>query len=276
MLPMRLCVLGLMVVLLAGCGSDSSDQSSTGDWYHPPVAVTWQWQLQPSGELETSHDVALYDLDLFDIPATQIRELQQQGRKVICYFSAGSYENWRDDAGRFESADLGEALDDWEGERWLDIRSTKVRTIMADRLKLARDKGCDGVEPDNVDGYANASGFDLDYSDQLAFNRFLAERAHALGLAVALKNDLDQIEDLVTYFDFAVNEQCFEYEECDLLEPFIKAGKPVLNAEYKDEYVNDAVVRAAVCTQANVMQFSTLILPLDLDDSFRYDCRDEG
>ena len=32
--------------------------------------------------------------------------------------------------------------------------------------------GCDGVEPDNVDGYVNDTGFDLTAGDQLDFNRF--------------------------------------------------------------------------------------------------------
>ena len=54
-------------------------------------------------------------------------------------------------------------------------------------------KGYDGVEPDNVDRYVNASGFDLDADAQLAFNRFIANEAHARGLSVGLKNDLDQV-----------------------------------------------------------------------------------
>jgi hypothetical protein len=31
------------------------------------------------------------------------------------------------------------------------------------------------------------------------------------------ENDLDQINGLAAYFDFAVNEQCFEYSECAAL-----------------------------------------------------------
>ena len=49
--------------------------------------------------------------------------------------------------------------------------------IILDRLDVARAKGCDGVEPDNVDGYANKTGFDLTKDDQLRFNRFLAVEA---------------------------------------------------------------------------------------------------
>ena len=133
-------------------------------------------------------------------------------------------------------------------------------------------KGCDGVEPDNMDGYANASGFTLSFEDQLAYNRQIANEAHRRGLAVGLKNDLDQIPGLVAYFDFAVNEQCFEYAECDALSAFIDAGKAVLNAEYKVEFQIDDNTRNALCTDANARTFSTLVLPLDLDDSLRFSC----
>jgi hypothetical protein len=73
-------------------------------------------------------------------------------------------------------------------------------------------------------------------------------------------------------FDFAVNEQCFQYDECDLLTPFIDQDKAVLQAEYRQMYVDDAVARESLCQDAQRRQFSTLILPLDLDDAFRYSC----
>src|SRR5258705_316926 len=81
------------------------------------------------------------------------------------------------------------------------------------------------IEPDNVDGYANSSGFPLSAKDQLAYNRWLAEAAHARGLSIALKNDLDQVAALAPYFDWALNEECFQYKECGSLAPFTTAGK---------------------------------------------------
>jgi hypothetical protein len=104
---------------------------------------------------------------------------------------------------------------------------------MAARLDMCRDKGFDAVEPDNMDGYLNRTGFPLTAADQLRYNRLIARLAHDRGLAVGLKNDLDQIPELLPDFDFAVNEQCAQYEECDLLTPFVKAGKPVFHVEYE-------------------------------------------
>ncbi|WP_428241647.1 endo alpha-1,4 polygalactosaminidase [Gynuella sp.] len=251
---------------------DSSNQESSKDpsWYKPAVGVRWQWQLQKT--LDINYNVDIYDIDLFDTSKETIATLQSTGKKVICYFSAGSYEDWRDDENQFNEADKGAKLDDWEGERWLDIRSSNVRRIMTKRLDLAKEKGCDGVEPDNMDGYQNNPGFNLTANDQLDYNRFIATESHQRLLSVGLKNDLDQVAKLVSYFDFSVNEQCFEYDECDLLKPFIDAGKPVLNAEYNSKYRNNTNTRNNLCNQSVNMQFSTLILPIALDDSYRDSC----
>jgi hypothetical protein len=257
---------------LAGCGGGSSDNefsSGSDNWYKPSVDTTWQWQL--TGTLNTDYDVDLYDIDLFDTSADTIAALQQDGRRVICYFSAGSYEYWRDDADDFPNATLGGPMDGWN-ERWIDIRSSEILTLMEARLDLAAQKGCDGVEPDNVDGYSNTTGFDLTAQDQLTYNQALADAAHTRGLAIGLKNDLDQINELVDSFDFAVNEQCNQYDECDLLSPFIEAGKPVFNAEYADLYVDDETERNQLCQSMNDSGIRTLVLPLDLDDSFRFSC----
>jgi hypothetical protein len=232
-----------------------------------PVDVTWQWQLQ--GEVNTSYDVDVYDIDLFDTPIETLATLRADGRVVICYFSAGSYEGWRPDAAEFGVGDLGATLDGWEDERWLDVRADSVRAVMARRLDLAAKRGCDGVEPDNVTAFDNDTGFDITADDQLEFNRFLAEAAHERGLLIGLKNDLGQIPELVDHFDFAVNEQCHEYDECDVYALFVEQGRPVLNAEYAREFVDDP---GAVCTASDALGLQTIVLPLDLDDSFRISC----
>lgn len=236
----------------------------------PSLADRWQWQLK--GTLDTRHDVAVYDVDLFDTPQQTIDALHAQGRKVVCYFSAGSAENWRADHARFAEADQGQPLDGWPGERWLDTRSANVRTIMQGRLDLAVDKRCDGVEPDNMDAFDNNPGFALDGDTQLDYNRFIAREARARGLAVGLKNDVAQLDALEPDFDFAVNEQCHEYDECEGYRVFTSRGKPVFNAEYKSRWVNDAAARNAMCSAALAAKLQTLVLPVQLDGSFRYSC----
>ncbi len=271
--------MAVVCFVLVGCGDSSAPEGgldpnvppiTQGNWYRPGVDATWQWQLL--GTVNVAYDVDVYDIDLFDVSTGVIASLQTSGKRVICYFSAGSFESFRSDASRFLEEELGNTLEGFADERWLDIRSPNVLRIMNNRLDLAVQKGCDGVEPDNGDGFANNSGFNFSATDQLAFNRHIANAAHERNLSVALKNDLDQISDLLAYVDFAVNEQCHEFDECAELQPFVTAGKPVFNAEYDDQLVADAAERDQVCTASRAQDIRTLILPLDLDDSFRFSC----
>lgn len=208
----------------------------------------------------------MYDIDLFEAPQRVIDQLHEAGRIVICYFSAGSWEEWRPDAQQYPEDILGKPLEGWQDERWVDIRQVDaLEPILVGRLDLATQKGCDGVEPDNVDAYANDSGFPLTAQDQINFNLWLADQAHARGLSIGLKNDLDQIPDLLPYFDWALNEQCFEFDECDLLVPFIQSNKAVFGVEYNLE-------TDQFCPQANSLNFDWLKKNLELD-SFRLACR---
>jgi hypothetical protein len=100
----------------------------------------------------------------------------------------GRLERFRRDKDKFPDSVLGRALDGWPGERWLDIRRIGVRApIMKARIAKCARKGFDALEPDNIDGYQNKSGFSLSGSDQLRYNRWFARQAHKKGLSVALK-----------------------------------------------------------------------------------------
>lgn len=256
----------LVATALGGAAAPAAAQSH----WQPGVQTSWQIQLQ--GAPDTAYDVQAYDLDLFDTDPAVFDRLHAQGRRVICYFSAGSAEDWRPDYGQFLPSDLGRPLDGWPGERWVDTRSANVRAIMSARMDLAVARGCDAVDPDNVDGYTNRPGFPLTPATQLDYNRYLASQAHARGLAVGLKNDVGQLADLAPAFDFAVNEQCHEYAECGGYAAFTGAGKAVFNIEYKALWVRSAPRRAQMCAQAQSQSLRTLVLPLALDDAFRLSC----
>ena len=267
---MKFILFVLLTLFLIAC-EDASEEDLQPTWYKPDLNSSWQWQL--SGDVNISYSVDIYDIDLFDSNSSLIASLQNDGKKVICYFSAGSYENWRDDKDDFPQDSLGLDMDGWAGEKWLDISHRGLESVMKARLDLAKEKGCDGVEPDNMDGYTNNTGFALSADEQLKYNKFIANEAHKRGLSVALKNDLNQIVELEPYFDFAINEQCHKYNECSMLQPFIDASKPVLNAEYSSEYVdNTNSARDSMCADSLALNLRTLVLPMNLDDSFRISC----
>ncbi|MCI3270257.1 endo alpha-1,4 polygalactosaminidase [Streptomyces cylindrosporus] len=243
-----------LVLLLAGCGS-LSDSGSSGSRWQPRPGVAWQWQL--SGKVDTSVDVPVYDIDGFDQSRATVTTLHRKGRKVICYVSTGAFEDWRPDAKKFPKSVLGKG-NGWEGERWLDIRRTKVlEPLMAARFDMCRKKGFDAVEPDNMDGYKNSTGFPLTAADQLRYNRLIAKLAHDRGMAVGLKNDLDQIPDLVGDFDFAVNEQCAQYGECAAMKPFIRADKAVFHVEYE-------LPTSRFCPEVRRLEFSSMLKKYEL------------
>ncbi|SJN58872.1 hypothetical protein VR7878_03089 [Vibrio ruber DSM 16370] len=242
------CLSCAMMLSIAACQANPQSYPSHGlTWWSVPLGLSWMWQLQDYENFKIDPEIDVYDIDLFEgsegSAQSLIHRLKSANKKVICYFSAGTREDWRSDAGDFsDSAVIADGdMDDWPGEVWLnianrDVLENNIKPIMAKRLDLAAASGCDAVEPDNVDAYANTDETHgiISADDQLRYNRWLSDAAHQRGLAIGLKNDLQQLDALVDHFDFAVNEQCYAYGiECvDYQGTFLAKGKPVFNQEY--------------------------------------------
>jgi len=233
----------------------------------PALHTSWQWQLTDPPDL--SVEAGMFDVDLFDNEAGLVASLHARGSKVVCYISVGSWEDWRPDADQFPASVIGKDYEGWPGEKWLDIRQINaLAPIMRARLDQCAAKGFDAVEPDNIDGYANDTGFPLTYQDQLAYNIWLAHEAHARGLSIGLKNDADQVADLLPYFDWAMTEDCFDEGWCGQVAPFVAAGKAVFAAEYTDT----GITADQFCPQANAMNMNGILKHRDLD-AYRQACR---
>ncbi len=259
--------------------------------WQPPLKLSWQWKLS---ELPTAAEIAanrydLWDIDGFEARKSTVAALQPRSR-VACYISAGSYEAWRPDASDFPGSGrvdrdtpkrtthgvIGWKMSGWD-ERWIDIRhirrsGNKVAAALKARITMCAAKGFDAVEFDNVEGYSNNTGFPLTAKHQLRFNTWLANKAHAHGLAAILKNDVPQISRLLPYFDAALNEQCWQYSECTTkqtgrsgYDQFVAAGKPVLGVEYSGK-------TGTFCPKANAANFNWLKKKLNLG-SYRVACR---
>lgn len=249
------------LILIGPPQPSASSGAPMVDWWQPAPGTSLQWQLDGS-PVDTTLDVDVYDLDLFDTSASTVDVLHKQGARVICYMSAGSWEEWRPDVAAFPPELLGKDYVGWEGENWLDIRRLDLLApIMRGRMDLCRQKGFDALEPDNVDAYTNNTGFPLSASNQLNFNRWLAQEAHSRGLSIGLKNDPDQVAELVDYFDWALTEDCFDQGWCEQLSPFIEAGKAVFAVEYTDT----GITLDDFCPQALELSFSAILKHRDLD-----------
>jgi hypothetical protein len=266
-------VASLVLVAPSQAASLPAPVACPGCW-KPALNTSWQWQLS-SVPASPYLNVTMYDIDGFDATASTVGSLHssKSGRKVVCYISAGTWEDWRPDAGDFPSSVLGDKVDGWAGERWLDIRqyTGKLGTILGKRMDMCKTKGFDAIEFDNVDGYTNKPGFPLTANDQSRFNTWLANQAHTRGLSVGLKNDIDQLKTLQPYFDWALNESCWEYSECTSAQvgygydKYVAAGKAVFNVEYDLD-------TSAFCPQANAQNFNSLKKDLDLT-AYRVPCR---
>lgn len=249
-----------------------------GSCWHPALNTSWNWVLS-AVPAAPYRNVAMYDIDGFNASASDVTAMHNAGIKVVCYVSAGTYENWRPDASQFPPALLGNGVSGWPGENWLDVRDVQqsgsvLRSIMDARLDMCQQKGFDAVELDNVDGYTNPTGFPLTASDQLFYNATLANDSHQRGLSVLQKNDNAQIPDLLPYFDGALNEQCNQYSECTTaaqngnygLDQYVAAGKPVFQAEY-------SLPTSRFCAADNANNFNGVKFNINLDDSVFQPCR---
>jgi hypothetical protein len=259
-----------------------------------------QWQIQIRDKVtKLDYPVEVYDIDLLDnldSVNTVISDLHNKyNKKVICYFSAGSYEDWRTDYGNLgltKDVDYGKPLKkkegqpgNWPGEYWFNTRNDKVRTLMKTRLDKAKAQKCDAVDPDNIDGYfveggddPDPSGFGLNQETAIDYVKFLAREASDRGMSMGLKNGLEIVDSVRSVVQFQVNEQCTEHQiddtdptkgsECGLLQGFIKPdNKPVFHIEYPDGFPNTKPTdaeRKKRCFDSNAVGFSTLLKDGDL------------
>ncbi|KAL4442224.1 hypothetical protein ABPG74_009242 [Tetrahymena malaccensis] len=225
--------------------------------------TTFQYQLQ--GTIDSSVNAQVYFIDLFDgIKQGAIQKLKSLGKVVFCYYSAGSYEDFRPDANSFPKSIIAGQYAGYPNEWWLDIRNFQtsgLAQIMQNRMDLAAQNGCDGVDPDNINVYQNPndSKLKITYQQQLDFNLFLANYAHSKNLAISLKNDGDQINDLINYFDVAVNESCYELNECSYLDKFISQNKAAFGISYKDLYPSQTKDWQSICNTQMAKSYTWIL-----------------
>jgi hypothetical protein len=283
--------LGLGAVMAAA----PKAKADTGDWWKPTAdqRISLHWVLGGPLNVNNVKQMGLRDFngnvlpepDVYDIDgemntAATVSYLHSKGKKVICYIDAGVYETYRTDAYKFQALSpqiWGNADEGWNDSFWLDIRRiSELEPIMKDRMQMCKDKGFDAVEPDEIDGWENNTGFPITYQDQLNYNKALAAWAHELGLSIGQKGDIIQTRDLVNDFDWTLNEECFQYNECTNpydpnldeempgLQLYVQQNKAVFIAEYKSF---TATKWNKICTTSKNNKFNTTRFKLGLPNN---------
>lgn len=255
-------------------------------------------QVAPSVfDIDTYQDGKCYTPSNYGVLNTAaVSALHAQGDKAIGYIDAGTAETWRPDYPQYQSFNascggclFGKPVSGFSDEFWLNVNTNVAGTNpntgqtqtaqqfildeLAARLAKARSAGADAVEFDDVDAYQNKTGLAISAATQEQFDAAIANLAHTAGLAAGLKNDLGQAGDLQPYFDFAINEQCWQYRECNFPAPGLQAwpatyGKAVFNVEYK-------LATAKFCPQANSASynFNSILKDANLYDIPYTPCR---
>ena len=208
---------------------------------------------------------AVYDIDGANSTAANVAAIHAAGAIAVCYVDVGTLEQGRPDYADFPSSVIGPAVQGWPGENWLLVTAANQSVILplmkARFVDWCQGKGFDAIEPDNLDAWTNISN--VTETDNVAYDLAIGQLAHALPLSIGLKNvmtDLDpsQYASFLALFDWALNEQCYEYSECSVYTAsgsFLPAGKAVFDVEYNV---------APTCTQADQVHMNAQETDLDL------------
>jgi hypothetical protein len=213
----------------------------------PPTGkLKWDWQIgasSPSAVVAPA-GARLMDIDLFGSTAAQVAALKSSGIYSVCYVNAGSWQPGFPDSDEYPEYLKIQRDPDWPEEYFLDVTDvfkpgSVLARILRARFALCKSKGFDAVEPDNLQNDENVSGGRITLQQQIDFNGWIADEAHAAGLAVFQKNGPDKIlrrdrtgKLMVEKFDGILNEECQEWDECEPLAEYVRRGKLALNTEY--------------------------------------------
>jgi hypothetical protein len=253
---------------LPACPRTATCEAGKPRW-SPRGKVTWTIDYSA----DPARNVATASPEIYVLPLTTVektRDLQcHENKKLVCYTNCGAYEagHWNEDLlDPVRSKMLGNTLEGYAQERWLNIKELGImRGLITDKFAKAAKIGCDALVCDNVEAWITGTdgkdgqtialfrqkgieavkelaeqtvtartGFDITYDDQLRYNQMLAAEAHRQCLSIGIINDVFQLSELASDFDFALNEQCHHCGWCDLYRPLVDAGKSVLHLEFAD------------------------------------------
>eukprot|EP00122_Pirum_gemmata_P002409 Pgem_evm1s2167 len=209
-----------------------------------PANTTWANQAWgPKSKANELEGQKVINVDLDDTSEDYIKELKDKGHIVSCYISVGTIE-YKDRPELYEEFKTQwneialSPMKKYPDELWLDItKLNKLSVLMKLRFKKAQKKGCQAIEADNVDFYENVELKNYTKDElkeyQKQYGKWQSKTAHNMGMAIGLKNSMALLNDLVDYYEFAVNEECAEYNECNkYADNFNKQGKAIFGVEY--------------------------------------------
>lgn len=269
--------LTLLLMLFTACQKNNGTSPSTntggnnnGIWWKPAAGISFDWDLDDIRGSDTFYS-AVVDVDAFTTSAETVAALHAAGKKVIAYISVGTLEDDRPDASLLPKEVIGKTYDEWPHEKWIDIRQIdKLDAWLNERIAMIVEKGFDGVEPDNMDGYDNETGFAISIDDTKKYADYLIELMHKNGLSIGQKNIADLTAEYAAKFDWALTEDAFQQGWQNSMTQYIQLNKPVFAVEYTD-VTTQITFENTVCPKARAMGFTTILKKRGLD-KWTYKC----
>jgi len=260
-----LAVLLVVVPLVGRPVAAQTPPPGAGTPWTPPAGL--DFQVQGSGEVDPDLEAEMLVVPLYYTDSDALAPLRERGVRIVCSVHAGVWSSQWPDADAWQPSMLGHGVWGEATQRWVDIRQSAVRDLVAARLDTAVALGCDAIDAYRLDAYMENTGLPITRGDQLVFDRWLAQAAHERGLGIGLHGAVDLIPELMDSYDFALTDGCLERADCQLLLPFIDRGKPV----YHWEYTTATDGGIDICAAAREFGFTTIVKHRELDP-WRYAC----
>ncbi len=272
MIIMKKCLLFILLAAGFSCRKDQPVQA-VEDYYKPKIGDSFEWRLDSIGINEVNkYNCKIIDIDAFTATKELVNAFHARGIKVIGYISVGTLENYRPDSSLLSHDIIGNIYPAWPDERFLNIREIeKIKPFITSRFDMIKQKGFDGIEPDNMDGYGEVNGFDLTLTDTKLFCDWIIEEAHKRGLSIGQKNTEELVPFLYKKFDWALTEDVFNSNTQNNYSPYISINKPVFSAEYTD-VMNTTDFNSLVCTKAKQLKYFAFLKHRELTQ-WTYECK---
>lgn len=269
---------GLVICLLlvTNCKKDNSvdDPANAVDgnslpggkvtWWQPAAQTSFDWDLD-NIDANTKFTGNVVDVDAFTTTAETVTALHKQGKKVIAYLSVGTLEDDRPDGALLPAEVIGKKYSEWPHEKWLDIRQLdKLKPWLNSRFNMIVKKGFDAIEPDNLDGYTNTTGFALSIDDAKKYADYLITLAHSNGLGIGQKNVPDLTADYAAKFDWVLTEDAFNQGWQKDVDRYIALKKPVFAVEYTD-VTSQTTFEQSICPAASTLGYTAILKHRNLD-----------
>ena len=299
-------LLAVAVVQLAACGNDkmhehrdASIDAAPPPYWQPKPGETKNWDIQITAPFDFTTPRAMMIVELFSsvpaattlsygdgstvaVPAganaSAIATLAAAGAVVICRVGLGGAREGDPDYAKFPPAALSAmTLQDDPTAHFLDFAQRATwEDIAFERIDLAKQSGCDGIEPYLSDHEALDLGFTPDLELQRSWYTAVASAIHARTLSAGMRNGvtIGLIDSQVGNYDWLLVERCGENGDCELVKPFRDARKATFALDYTtdvDGMAQDAAMLCTKQTQGNVMD--GLVKDVALTSAVRTQCQ---